>query len=64
MRTNGCITYSKLHVSGFVLLHSFAGIHGIAPVDHLDERMSFVIVDNACLNCAVAGEERPEMRFS
>jgi hypothetical protein len=52
-------TYSKLAVSNFVIFHRIAGLLGISTVDHLDESMAFVDVDNACLHNTESIEECP-----
>lgn len=44
------MTYSKLHVSGFVRFHSFTSMDSIIAANHFDKSMAFVDVDNASLN--------------
>lgn len=42
--------YSQLHVSRFVTLHSFFGLHGISAGQHLDESMALIGIDDAGLD--------------
>lgn len=49
-------TYSELRIILATLLHRFLGTNGIVTAEHLDERMAFLLVDNASLNRAVLAE--------
>ena len=51
------MTYSKLHISSSVGLHSLTSIDCIGPADHFDERMALVGVDDARLNDAKFAEQ-------
>lgn len=60
-KTHDEITYPELHVAGLVLLHTLAGIHSILTVDHLDEGMALVDVDNASLDNTKLVEKRAQV---
>ena len=44
------MTYSKLHFSRLVTLHSFFSAHGIVASKHLDEGVALLNVDDAGLD--------------
>lgn len=57
------MTYSKLHVSRFVRLHSFTSVDSVIAGNHFDESMALVNVDNTSLNNTKLVKQRTEMRF-
>ena len=53
-------TYSKLGVLNLIFLHTISGAFCILAVDHLDESMALVDVDNTGLNGTKLAEERSQ----
>ena len=50
-------TYAKLCVAYFVLFHTVTGTLRVTPIDHLDESVTFVDVDDASLDHTELSEE-------
>jgi hypothetical protein len=54
-------TNPELHIARLVSLHAIASIHSICTINHLDERMALVDIDDTCLNHAKFIEQRAQM---
>ena len=59
----GDATYSQLHISLFVLLHSITSLNCVFSINHLNESMTFVIVDDASLDNAITTEKLAQVGF-
>ena len=57
------MTYSKLHVSRLVTLHSIFGAHGIVSREHLDEGVALINIDDAGLDQAELFEDSAQDIF-
>jgi hypothetical protein len=55
--------YPQLHFRRLVMLHSILGSNGLVTGDHLDERMTLVDVNDACLHSAKFGEDGAQVIF-
>jgi hypothetical protein len=45
------------------IVHALLGSNGIGASQHLDERVSLILVYNACLNPTEAAEDSPDLTF-
>lgn len=51
-----CLTYSQWKFAGAVFFHVFFGGERVFARQHLDKGVALVLVDDACLNCAITVE--------
>ena len=56
--------YPKCHVVGSVGVHSGLRFDGILAREHLDERMSLILVDYARLDGSICFKQLPQVIFS
>lgn len=54
-------TYAQLDIARFVILHSVSRSDGVFAIDHLDECVTLVDVDDACLDHTIHREQRAQV---